>query len=37
MKLYDIFKGEDLAIAEKIQQRRLQMIIHSCIYYTMND
>ena len=37
MKLYDIFTGEDLAIAEKIQQRRLQMIVHSCLYYTMAE
>lgn len=36
MRLYDIFQGEELAIAEKIQQRRLQMIIHSCLYYQMD-
>ena len=33
MNTYDIFKGEDLEIAELIQQRRLQMLVHSCIYY----
>lgn len=36
-KTYAIFNGEDLKIAEKIQQRRLQMLIHSCIYYEMNQ
>ena len=33
---YDLFSGEDLLIAEKIQQRRLQMLVHSCIYYEMD-
>lgn len=28
---------EELKIAEKIQQRRYQMLIHSCIYYKLND
>lgn len=37
LKLYDIFSGEELKIAEKIQQRRLQMIVHSSIYYVFND
>ena len=37
MKLYEIFSGEELKIAEKIQQRRLQMIVHSAIYYIFND
>lgn len=36
MNTYDIFKGEDLEIAELIQQRRLQMLVHSCIYYEYN-
>lgn len=31
--LYDIFKGKDLEIAQKIQQRRLQILIHSYLYY----
>lgn len=33
MALYDIFQGEELKIAEKIQQRRLQMLVHSYLYY----
>lgn len=33
---YDLFKGEELIIAEKIQQRRLQLLVHSCIYYEMD-
>ena len=37
LKLYEIFSGEELKIAEKIQQRRLQMIVHSSIYYVFND
>ena len=37
MKLYEIFSGEKLRIAEKIQQRRLQMIVHSTIYYVFNE
>ena len=36
MRLYDIFTGNDLKVAEKIQQRRLQMLIHSCIYYELD-
>ena len=36
MKTYELFQGEELNIAEKIQQRRLQMLIHSCIYYEFN-
>lgn len=36
-KLYDIFNGEELKIAEKIQQRRYQMLVHSYIYYEMNE
>lgn len=30
------FTGEELVIAELIQRRRLQMLIHSCIYYELN-
>ena len=37
MNTYDIFQGEQLKIAEKIQQRRLQMLVHSCIYYEFNQ
>lgn len=33
---YDIFEGTDLEIADKIQRRRLQILIHSCLYYHMN-
>lgn len=36
-KLYEIFSGEELKIAEKIQQRRYQMLVHSYIYYEMNE
>ena len=35
-KLYETFKDKDLEIAELIQRRRLQILIHSCIYYGMN-
>ena len=35
---YEIFSDpKELKIAEKIQQRRYQMLIHSCIYYRLND
>ena len=34
---YDLFTGVDLEIAEKIQQRRYQLLIHSCIYYHLNQ
>ena len=33
---YDIFQGEELEIAELIQQRRIQILIHSCIYYELD-
>ena len=36
-QLYKIFSGEELKIAEKIQQRRYQMLVHSYIYYEMNE
>lgn len=36
-KLYETFSGDDLKIAEKIQQRRYQMLVHSYIYYEMNE
>lgn len=35
--MYKIFSGEELKIAEKIQQRRYQMLVHSYIYYEMNE
>lgn len=36
MKTYELFTGKDLEIAELIQQRRYQLLIHSCIYYHLN-
>ena len=36
MNTYELYQGKQLEIAEKIQQRRLQMLIHSCIYYEYN-
>jgi len=30
---YEIFTGEDLIIADLIQRRRYQLLVHSCIYY----
>ena len=33
---YDLFEANELIIAEKIQQRRLQLLVHSCIYYKFN-
>lgn len=35
-KTYELFKDEELRIAELIQQRRLQILVHSCIYYALN-
>lgn len=35
-KAYELFTGDELKIAEKIQQRRYQLLIHSCIYYELN-
>lgn len=35
-RLYKIYSGEDLTIAEKIQRRRYQVMVHSCLYYSMN-
>lgn len=36
MKTYELFTGDELEIAELIQQRRYQLLIHSCIYYHLN-
>lgn len=36
MQLYEIFSGEDLRIAELIQRRRMQVLVHSCLYYGMD-
>lgn len=30
---YDIFERDELEIADQIQRRRLQILVHSCIYY----
>ena len=35
--LYEIFAGKELEVAELIQRRRLQMLVHSCIYYKMDQ
>lgn len=37
MKTYELFTGKDLEVAELIQQRRYQLLIHSCIYYHLNQ
>ena len=38
MKTYEEFTDRNfLEIAETIQQRRYQMLIHSCIYYELDD
>ena len=35
---YEQFQdGNELSIAELIQQRRYQILVHSCIYYHLND
>ena len=36
VKNYELFEGEELKIADLIQRRRLQLLIHSCIYYELN-
>lgn len=36
-KLYEIYSGEELRIASKIQQRRYQMLVHSYIYYELDS
>ena len=33
---YDIFSGEDLKVADLILRRRMQMLVHSYIYYKLN-
>lgn len=37
MKNYEIFTGEELVIADLIQRRRYQLLIHSCIYYQLHS
>ena len=34
---YERFSGEELKIAEKIKQRRYQMLVHSYIYYELDN
>lgn len=36
-KLYEVYEGEELKIAERISQLRQMILIHSCIYYKLND
>lgn len=33
LNTYDIFEGDNLKIAQLIQQRRLQILVHSYLYY----
>ena len=33
VRLYHVFSGDELKVAEKIQQRRLQMLVNSYLYY----
>lgn len=35
--LYEIFTGEDLKVAELILRRRLQMLVHSYLYYELDQ
>ena len=35
-RVYEMFTGMNLQIAEKIQRRRYQLLVHSCIYYELN-
>ena len=37
MRLYETYHGTELAIAEKILRRRLQMLVHSYIYYELDN
>lgn len=36
IRIYEIFSGEELTVAEKILRRRLQILVHSCIYYELD-
>jgi hypothetical protein len=36
IKTYDLFTAEELVVAELIQQRRLQLLVHSCLYYELD-
>lgn len=35
-KTYELFSGNDLKVAELILRRRMQMLVHSYIYYKLN-
>lgn len=35
-KTYEIFSGKELEVAELILRRRMQMLVHSYIYYKMD-
>lgn len=37
MKLYERYSGKKLQLAEKIQRRRLQLLVHSYIYYELDQ
>lgn len=37
MKLYERYEGKKLQVAEKIQRRRLQLLVHSYIYYQLDQ
>ena len=37
VKNYEWFEGEDLEIADRIQRLRYMLLVHSCIYYKLND
>lgn len=34
---YDLYMGEQLVIADRIQKLRFCLLIHSCIYYHLNS
>ena len=36
-KTYEHYSGEDLSIADRIQHLRLLMLVHSRIYYVLNN
>lgn len=36
IKNYEIFSGKDLEVADEILRRRMQMLVHSYIYYKMD-
>lgn len=36
MRPYEIFSGKDLEVAELILRRRMQLLVHSYIYYNMD-